>query len=152
MQPYTYSESPLTPYANRDAEFACGPVSGSASANADLADGSHLLDHAGDGMTAMLFCDGAPDAAQTALLQQLSELDKRLVSLLIQRQASPDEDVSPKAKTIPDENDKIAALFGARPGTVYLLRPDLHIAGRWKTVIAGEILQTAQICLGRPTS
>jgi 3-(3-hydroxy-phenyl)propionate hydroxylase len=157
MQPYTYSGSPLTPYANRDGEFACGPVSGSASANADLADGGHLLDHAGDGLTAMLFCDDAPDAAQAALLQQLGQLDKRFVSLLIQRQASRGQaslgvDVSTKAKTIPDENDEIATLFGARPGTLYLLRPDLHIAGRWKTVIAGEILQTAQICLGRPTS
>ena len=26
MQPYTYSQSPLTPYASRDAEFAAGPV------------------------------------------------------------------------------------------------------------------------------
>jgi 3-(3-hydroxy-phenyl)propionate hydroxylase len=110
----------------------------------------------------MLFCDGAPDAVQAALLQQLGQLDKRFVWLLIQRQASlcqaslcqasPGVDVSPKAKTIPDENGKITALFGAQPGTLYLLRPDLHIAGRWKTVIAGEIMQTAQICLGRPTS
>ena len=29
MQPYTYSESPLTPYPERDAEFAGGPASGS---------------------------------------------------------------------------------------------------------------------------
>ena len=58
MQPYTYAESPLSPYANRDAEFASGPISGSASPNAKLADGTHLLDHVGDGMTAILFCDG----------------------------------------------------------------------------------------------
>jgi 3-(3-hydroxy-phenyl)propionate hydroxylase len=151
MQPYTYSESPLTPYAGRDAGFVSGPVSGSASANAELADGSHLLDHAGDGMTAILFCDGAPDTAQAALLQQLGQLDKRFVSLLFQRQASLREDVPSKGKTIPDESDKIAGLFGAQPGTLYLLRPDLHIAGRWKTIIASEILQTARICLGRPT-
>ena len=37
MQPYTYSESPLTPYAGRDAEFAGGPVSGSVAPNAKLA-------------------------------------------------------------------------------------------------------------------
>jgi 3-(3-hydroxy-phenyl)propionate hydroxylase len=147
MQPYTYSESPLTPYASRDADFASGPVSGSASANAELADGSHLLDHAGDGMTAILFCDGAPEPAQAALLEQLGQLDKRFVSLLIQRL-----DVPSKGITISDEDDGIAGLFGAQPGTLYLLRPDLHIAGRWKTIIAGEILQTASLCLGRPMS
>jgi 3-(3-hydroxy-phenyl)propionate hydroxylase len=152
MQPYTYSESPLTPYAGRDADFASGPVSGSASANAELADGSHLLDHAGDGMTAILFCDGAPEPAHAALLEQLGQLDKRFVSLLIQRKASLCDGAASEAKTIPDGNDGIAGLFGAQPGTLYLLRPDLHIAGRWKTTIAGEILQTASLCLGRPTS
>ena len=60
MQPYTYSESPLTPYAGRDAEFAGGPVCGSVAPNAKLADGTHLLDRAGDGMTAILFCGGSP--------------------------------------------------------------------------------------------
>ena len=40
MQPYTYSESPLTPYAGRDAEFAGGPPCGSVAPNARLADGS----------------------------------------------------------------------------------------------------------------
>ena len=80
------------------------------------------------------------------LLEQLRQLDKHFVSLLIQRQ-----DTS-KGKTIPDGNDKIAGLFGAQPGTLYLLRPDLHIAGRWKTIIASEILQTARLCLGRPMS
>src|SRR5205085_10681034 len=53
MQPYTYSESPLTPYAGRDAEFHCGPSSGSASPNAKLDDGGYLLDRAGNGMTAI---------------------------------------------------------------------------------------------------
>ena len=98
-------------------------------------------------MTVILFCDGAPDTAQAALLEQLGQFDKRFVSLLIQRQ-----DVPSKGKTIPDGNDRIAGLFGAQPGTLYLLRPDLHIAGRWKTIIASEILQTASLCLGRPMS
>ena len=46
---------------------------------------------------------------------------------------------------------EIARLFAAGPGTLYLLRPDLHIAGRWKTVVPGEILKTAAICLGSET-
>jgi 3-(3-hydroxy-phenyl)propionate hydroxylase len=151
MQPYTYSESPLTPYASRDADFASGPVSGSASPNAKLADGSHLLDRAADGMTAMLFGDGFPDAAQAALLEQLGKLDKRFVALLIQCQGFRSEGSAPIAGAIPDRDGEIARLFGAEPGTLYLLRPDLHIAGRWKTIVAGEILRTAGLCLGRPT-
>jgi hypothetical protein len=37
-------------------------------------------------MTAMLFGDGSPDAAQAALLEQLGKRDKRFVTLLIQCQ------------------------------------------------------------------
>jgi 3-(3-hydroxy-phenyl)propionate hydroxylase len=146
MQPYSYSESPLTPFAGRDAEFAAGPFSGNASPNAELADGSHLLDRAGDGMTAILFCDGSPDAEQAELLAQLGKLDKRFVPLLIQRNRT-----ARGAKNILDGDGEIAGLFAATPGTLYLLRPDLHIAGRWKTVIPGEVLATAGICLGKPT-
>jgi 3-(3-hydroxy-phenyl)propionate hydroxylase len=146
MQPYTYSESPLTPYPGRDADFASGPISGSAAPNAKLADGTYLLDHAGAGMTAILFCKGPPDTAQAALLEQLGELDNRFVSLLIQ----PQGDAS-GAGAIPDGNGEIARLFGAERGALYLLRPDLHIAGRWKTIVADEILQTARICLGKAT-
>src|SRR4029077_2235935 len=75
MQPYTYSESPLTPYAKHDAGFAGGPGCGSVTPNAGLDDGSHLLDHAGNGMTAIVFCDGQPAAEQAALLNQLRRID-----------------------------------------------------------------------------
>jgi 3-(3-hydroxy-phenyl)propionate hydroxylase len=40
------------------------------------------------------------------------------------------------------------ACSNAGPGTLYLLRPDLHIAGRWKAVAADEVLRTARLCLG----
>ena len=83
MQPYTYSESPLTPYAGRDAEFAGGLPCGSAAPNARLADGSYLLDRAGNGMTAILFCEGQPTAEQAALLAQLGRIDKRFVPIVV---------------------------------------------------------------------
>jgi len=146
MQPYTYSESPLTPYAERDAEFAGGPACGSAAPNARLTDRSYLLDHAGNGMTAILFCEGQPTAEQMALLEQLGRIDRRFISLLI---GLPDS--GSEAKIIVDNDGEITRLFAATPGTFYLLRPDLHIAGRWKAVIASEILKTAGICLGSET-
>jgi 3-(3-hydroxy-phenyl)propionate hydroxylase len=145
MQPYTYSRSPLTPYAGRDADFASGPACGSASPNAKLPNDSFLLDSAGDGMTAILFCDSAPKAEQTALLGQLGRLDPRFVALLIQCQGSASQ-----AGAIADANGEIAPVFGAQPGTLYLLRPDLHIAGRWKAIVPDEVLRTAGICLGKP--
>lgn len=143
MQPYTYSESPLTPYAGRDAEFAGGPVCGSAAPNAILADGSHLLDRAGDGMTAILFCDGAPSAEQADLLERLGAIDSRFVALVVGSQRAAG------TKGIADDDGEIARLFAARPGTLYLLRPDLHIAGRWRTIAPAEIERTVRLCLGK---
>ena len=83
MQPYTYSASRLTPYAGRDAEFAGGPVCGSAAPNAKLGDGSYLLDRAGNGMTAILFSAGPPNAEQAALLAELGRIDKRFVPIVV---------------------------------------------------------------------
>ena len=137
MQPYTYSESRLTPYAGRDAEFAGGPASGSVALNAKLPDGSHLLDQAGIGLTAILFCRGAPSTDDIMLLDRLRNADKRLAALLI------------GTSHVGDADAEIARLYAAAPGTLYLLRPDLHIAGRWKTIAANEVLRTAALCLGK---
>src|SRR3954453_21055272 len=144
MQPYTYSESPLTPYAGRDAEFAGGPPCGSVAPNARLNDGSYLLDRAGDGMTAILFCKGSPEAEAVTLLGELEKLDRQFVALLIASKGS-----SVNTAAIPDPDCEIAFLFGAGSGTLYLIRPDLHISGRWTAIVAHEIVQTARICLGK---
>ncbi|MCK1639450.1 FAD-dependent monooxygenase [Bradyrhizobium sp. 157] len=146
MQPYTYSESPLTPYAGRDAAFAGGPRCGSAAPNARLADGSYLLDRAGNGMTAILFCEGHPTAEQAAMLAELGRIDRRFVAVLVTLRGSASETTA-----VADQDGEIARLFAAAPGTLYLLRPDLHIAGRWMAAIPDEILKTAKICLGSET-
>src|SRR4051794_35271265 len=147
MQPYTYSQSPLSPYADHDAEFSSGPSTGSASPNARLADGTHLLDQAGGGMTAILFCDGSPNTEARVMLDRLESLDTRFVSVLIGSEGTE----TPQSHAVADRHGEIARLFGAQPGTLYLLRPDLHIAGRWKSIVADEIIQTARICLGKQT-
>ena len=131
MQAYTYSESPLTPYPERDAEFAGGPPCGSVAPNAKLNDGGYLLDRAGNGMTAILFCERQPTREQAALLAQLGRIDKRFVPIVI-TSAGP----ASEAKAIADEHGEIARLFAAAPGTLYLLRPDLHIAGRWNAAVS----------------
>ncbi len=143
MQPYTYSDSPLTPYPGRDAEFAGGPPCGSAAPNAKLDDGGHLLDHAGYGMTAIVFCKGQPTSEQTALLQRLRRIDRGFTALLIGARGSV-----PEANAVADDDGEIAHLFAAEPGALYLLRPDLHIAGRWQAAVPAEVARTAGICLG----
>ena len=88
-------------------------------------------------MTVILFCKGAPSTDDLMLLDRLRNTDKRLAALLI------------GTSQVSDADGEIARLYAAAPGTLYLLRPDLHIAGRWKTITANEVLRTAALCLGR---
>ncbi len=152
MQPYTYSESPLTPYASRDEAFAAGPTSGSAAPNAKLAQTSsdkpsYLLDHVGLGITALVFCDGQLSKDQHAVLEKLSDLDPHFKALI----TGPTE-VPASPHWLHDPDGTIARIYGAEAGALYLLRPDFHIAGRWSTIEAQEILHTARLCLGRPAA
>jgi 3-(3-hydroxy-phenyl)propionate hydroxylase len=132
MQPYTYAGSPLTPFQERDAAFDGGPVSGAAAPNAQVAEG-HLLDHAGDGFTAILF--GLSPIYET-IEPRLKAIDRRFVTLRI-------------GDAIPDPGDRISTTYAAIPGTIYLLRPDHHVAGRWRTAVPDEIETALLAGVGR---
>jgi 3-(3-hydroxy-phenyl)propionate hydroxylase len=123
MQPYTYAESPLTLFPRRDAEFDGGPPAGAAAPNAKVS-GGHLLDHAGDGFTLLVF--GSVDLGD--LDTRLKKIDRRFVALRVGA-----------GQAFADADGHIAATYGATLGTTYLLRPDHHIAGRWKLLAPAEI-------------
>jgi 3-(3-hydroxy-phenyl)propionate hydroxylase len=146
MQAYAYTDSPLTPFPGRDAEFAAGPASGGLAAEVKLADETFLLDRVGIGFTALLFT-GGPDGGETvAFLRDLQRLDPRFTVVRIAVQgAVADGDVD-------DSSGAVAAAYGAAAGTLYLLRPDLHVAGRWKTLEPAEVTQSLRAGLGgRPS-
>lgn len=143
MQAYTYSSSPLTAFARNDADFATGPLSGSAAPNVKLGDGRYLLDCVGDGFAGLLFCDRPLDQTETAMLDELRSCDPRFTALVIASRGS-----MVACASIDDRDGAIAGIYDAAPGTFYLLRPDLHVAGRWKTRRADEIGTALRTCLG----
>ena len=146
MQAYTYRESPLTLYPERDARFAAGPVGGSVAINARLADGGYLLDRFGDGFSGLLFCDRTLTDAETVLVRELRQLDRRFTEVVVAT-AVP----ALSGGAIDDCSGAIARSYGAVPGTFYLLRPDLHVAARWTTFEPKEILCAMRTCLGDAT-
>jgi 3-(3-hydroxy-phenyl)propionate hydroxylase len=131
MQPYTYRESPITRFVRNDAAFSGGPVSGALAANAKLAEGGFLLDRAGAGFTGIFFDDGILRPEADALFARLRALDPRFTSLLL------------------GASEEVARVYDARPGTFYLLRPDLHVAGRWRRFDADEVAGALRTCLGK---
>jgi 3-(3-hydroxy-phenyl)propionate hydroxylase len=137
MLPYTYARSPITvPHADETPAIG-GPVAGSASPNARLADGRHLLDLAGDGFTILYFVDRPLSAQERSHFDGLRQLDPALTLCLI------------GSGGLRDPNRAIARIFAADEGSVLLLRPDQHIAGRWRSLRPDELQSALRRALAR---
>ena len=141
-QPYTYIDSPLTSYRDRDREFSCGPCAGAPLQNRKLADGSWLLDHLGRGFTGLLFIHaGARDAAALQVLMHdiLALEDGFRLLIIIQ---GTDHNVPGNGKhglSLADPDGNLFAAYGAGDRSFYLARPDRHICARWKEVAPDEL-------------
>ncbi|WP_321928115.1 FAD-dependent oxidoreductase [Paraburkholderia guartelaensis] len=127
-----YTASPLN--AASDA-FASGPMPGTALPECPLtivdqagAREGHMTDLIAPCFTALYFSeDGATPAQIAALETTLAEraLPFALVPLA---QRQPD-DASRRSGW--DRTGRLFPMYGAKPGTLYLVRPDGHVLGRW---------------------
>jgi 3-(3-hydroxy-phenyl)propionate hydroxylase len=147
MTPYTYSDSPLTIFTEREAEFIAGPPRGAAAFNVQLGRGDYLLDRIGYGFAGLLFCDRPPDGGARALLGELRRRDKRFTPIVVAMKGSPIAD-----DTLFDDRGNLARVYGASAGTFYLLRPDQHVAGRWRAYEPDEIVRSLDAGLGGKAS
>ncbi|KVK95936.1 FAD-dependent oxidoreductase [Burkholderia territorii] len=130
-----YTASPLNA-DERDA-FSAGPPPGSVLAecplmlhigNDDGARRGHLTDVVGSGFTAFRFThDGAPDPAFSALEQSLHDAGIPFALVTLARHAVPQH----AGCGGHDADGRLFDMYGARDGTVYLVRPDGHVLGRW---------------------
>ena len=112
MTAHTYSDSPAV--LPDDAGFPGGPGVGEVMPEVRL-DGGFLSDRMGEGF--MLLCF---DPALARKVEDAGEQGLRVVTL--------------------QHPSAVAETFAAGPGSAYLVRPDLHIAGRWFEADAGTIL------------
>lgn len=143
MQAYSYAESPIT-LKGREKDFKGGPKAGAAMPNARFADGGFLLDHAGKGFTGVYFSDADIDPATQKTLDALKAEDPDFRLLIIGLHGQ-----SPKGAVASEADGSISGIFRAIPGTFYLLRPDIHIAGRWKHFNGAEVEKCLAANLGK---
>ena len=87
-----------------------------------------LLDQVGQGFACLLFADAAPSAEVLAQLQALHTAPLAVTPLIVSPRAL---DV-PGVKVIVDAQGLVARRYDGQPGTTYLLRPDQHVAARWR--------------------
>ncbi|CAD5375184.1 2-polyprenyl-6-methoxyphenol hydroxylase and related FAD-dependent oxidoreductases [Rubrivivax sp. A210] len=124
------------------AVFECRMAPGSAMEDAPLrhqGQDGWLLQHAGGRFVMMLFAPTtALDAAAQAAIRALAGAPLAVHTLLI---VSRDAAGEPPAgcTVLLDHRQLVARRYGARPGSVYLLRPDQHVAARWHHLSLPEV-------------
>ncbi|WP_175999441.1 FAD-dependent oxidoreductase [Burkholderia stabilis] len=138
-----YATSPLNA-AERDA-FAAGPAPGTVLAECPLMlctalEGGtrrgHLTDLVAPRFTAFCFtADGVPDPSLVDLERRLQEAPIPFALVTLARHAASRH----PACRGHDEDGRLFDLYGARDGTVYLVRPDGHVLGRWHDARADDV-------------
>ena len=131
----TYTSSPLNAPEDRDQRWSAGPVPGAVLPECPvtvLRDGyaaeAHLTDLVGPGFSVLHFSeDGRPDATLERFAGAMREKGLPLQLMHLSRTG----DVALPGLAARDHTGRLFALYGAQAGSVYLVRPDGHVAGRW---------------------
>ncbi|WP_334186619.1 FAD-dependent oxidoreductase [Noviherbaspirillum sp.] len=138
--PTTYRDSPLnTPDAD---DFAGAMVPGAPSTDAPVGMQGRegwLLSVLGSGFTGLYFADdGEIPRRDMDGLRSLADMDipvKPVVVLPPTALPTPMDGLT----GVVDTQGLVRKRFDGRPGTFYLLRPDQHVCGRWRSLEEGSV-------------
>jgi len=148
-RPHDYHFSPLNSFPDANAAFMGGAAAGQPARNVKLGEDDYLLDRlaARAGFHVMIFTGVAPLSGD--LEQILIEAGRQpfpVIRVLIGSRI--DEAFAMRAEcVVADGAERIAAKYGARAGTVYVLRPDLHVCARWLKTDADEVCRALRIAI-----
>lgn len=143
-QPYTYFDSVLATYRNRDADFTAGPGTGAPIFNQRVGDTNYLLDYIGKGFSGIYFTETAE--IQPAVLDFPDTLcvgEEKFTLIVVTRVPLELQ----KVMLVGDERGEIFSNYDAAHSTFYLIRPDRHVLARWKHIIEEEVMQAFTQCL-----
>jgi len=137
-QPYTYIESSLTSYRNRDVEFSCGPGTGAPIINHVIGDRGCLLDYLGIDFSGLYFTESnAIGSLITELSGELNVGEEAFALIIIARVSFSLENTT----VLHDKDGELFSAYDAKDSSFYLVRPDRHISARWKNINIDEVKQ-----------
>lgn len=124
-RPHEYLESPVNAPADDNARFAGGFADGTCARNVMLAEDKYLFDQFQFRFQLLVFVDAATDRA--TLARALAAMRHRdLVNVIAIGAAVEGAD-----SAIVDGADAVRQSYGIDGAGMYLLRPDMHVSGRW---------------------
>ena len=96
-----------------------------------------LLHHLGNRFSLMLHVDDASalDAATVATLQTLATAPIPVQTLVVANRGSAPAGLA----TVLDSKQRVSERYDLQPGTAYLIRPDQHVAARWRSLDAAAV-------------
>lgn len=137
----SYAASPLN--ADDDPDFVPGPAPGAVLPECPLTlvDAAsnrpgHVTDLLGIGFNALLFTDETHEPADWLALQD--SFGRRGVPLHI-RLIGRDPPRQPAGAHAWDHTGRLFPIYGADAGTLYLVRPDGHVLGRWRRGAVADV-------------
>ncbi|MCS4504472.1 FAD-dependent monooxygenase [Arhodomonas aquaeolei] len=144
VTPYTYADSPLTT-PDTVPGFAAGPAPGAPLVNRRLGEDDYLLDHLDPGFNLLYFSDaGDVEPAHRESLEALAGGAMPLHCLVVGARVDEHAPWTP----VPDPDRGIAAAYGARAGSCYLVRPDRHVAARWRDLDTAALYRALATATG----
>ena len=128
--------------------FAVGAAPGSPCRDAPLLHGATpcwLLQQLAPGATLLLFLDEADalDAATAGALRALAGEPLPIETRVILRRAGAPPAIADLTALV-DAEGLAGMRYGAAPGTACLVRPDQHVAGRWRRFEPGAVRQATR--------
>jgi 3-(3-hydroxy-phenyl)propionate hydroxylase len=143
--PYTYTDSSLTSFKDRDAEFDGGPGAGAPLVNRKLDGGGYLLDLLGPGFSGLFFTEEAVLSEEIkALFATLQVGEEAFTPIIVSKGSMRANSIT----VVTDPAGRIAAAYRAEEASFYLTRPDRHICARWKKICPAEVKQAFTQALG----
>ena len=142
-QAITYVQSPLS---SIDDLYATGPEAGAPLWEVLMQEGGPHLTDALDGraFTALVFDDSGTWVSTFEHALGLSPIPIRIVGVAQQPSQSSN------GAYLPDPRRALSTAYGAQEGSVYLVRPDGHVAGRWHKPAPDTVLLAVHKACGEP--
>lgn len=130
-RPHDYLASALNSFPADDADFVGGPTCGAPVPNLKLGEDDYLLNHFGLGYHLLMFAESTEADWIEAMLAAADSAAVPVKTIVVGGGAG-----SMRGRCTlsigGDAAARMAAKFAAGGGTAYLVRPDMHVAARWR--------------------